>query len=73
MNNVEFCTCKNYSCKFNPQNHEQGCTYCIKICLKDGAIPSCFFRAVSEELKDVTVINDSSYEAFAKLVLKNEK
>ena len=73
MVNAEFCTCKNYDCKFNPQNHDQGCTPCIKVCLKDNALPSCFFRAVSEELKDVKVISDSSYEAFSKLILKNKK
>lgn len=72
MSSAEFCTCKNSSCKFNPQNHNHGCNPCIKICLNDGALPSCFFRAVSEELKDIEVIEDSSYEAFAKLVLNKK-
>lgn len=71
MNNVEFCTCKNYGCEFNPRNHDQGCNLCIQVCLKDSALPSCFFKAVAEDLKDVAIINDSSYQAFAKLILKD--
>jgi hypothetical protein len=70
--NAEFCTCKNFSCNFHPHNHNEGCNLCIQVCLKDGAHPSCFFRAVSEDLRDVKVIPDSSYEAFAKLILKEK-
>lgn len=73
MSSSEFCTCKNYNCNFNPRNHDKGCDPCIQVCLKDSALPSCFFRAVSENLKDVEVIKDSSYEAFAKLILKNKE
>ncbi|MBN7774417.1 DUF6485 family protein [Clostridium aminobutyricum] len=73
MSNTDFCTCKNYSCTFHPRNHDKGCDLCIRICLHDGALPSCFFRDVSKELRDVTAIDDSSYEAFAKLVLKKKE
>ncbi|WML34514.1 DUF6485 family protein [Clostridium sp. OS1-26] len=71
--NTEFCTCKNYSCKLHPLNHDQGCNPCMKKNLNIGELPSCFFRAVSEELRDVKVIKDSSYEAFAKLILGNKE
>jgi hypothetical protein len=70
--NTDYCSCKNLICQYHPSKHDKGCIPCVKICLKDSAIPSCFFRAVSEELRDVEVIPDSSYETFAKLILKEK-
>lgn len=69
MRSAEFCTCKNFKCNFHPSNHDKGCNICIQVCLKDSALPSCFFRAVSDDLKDIEVIPDSSYQAFVKLIL----
>ena len=43
---VPFCTCRDTSCPFNPVNHDQGCTPCIAKNLREGEIPSCFFKAI---------------------------
>ncbi|MFW2488728.1 GNAT family N-acetyltransferase [Clostridium chromiireducens] len=41
--------------------------------MKKSELPSCFFRDFSEELRDVRNVEESSYEEFAKLVLKNKE
>lgn len=70
--NIHFCTCKNYNCKLHPHNHNQGCNLCMEKKLKASELPSCFFRDVSGELRNVRNVEEASYEEFAKLVLKNK-
>lgn len=61
------CTCQDLQCKLHPANHTKGCDLCIQKNLKMGEIPSCFFNAVT---KDVKTLDDFSYESFAKIVMK---
>ncbi|MFZ5968367.1 MAG: DUF6485 family protein [Bacillota bacterium] len=39
-------------------------------CKKDGEIPSCFFRDISE---DISTVDDFTYEGFADFVIKRKK
>ena len=48
-NKVPFCTCSDTKCPFHPSNHGQGCTPCIAKNLKEGEIPSCFYRKIDCE------------------------
>lgn len=66
-----FCTCTDYTCQYNPQNHSDGCDRCIKISLEDGEIPRCFFNAISE--KDAVDVTDFTYRNFASFVLSHSK
>ena len=70
MSNQHFCTCKDLSCKLNPHNHQHGCDPCIKKCLKDSEIPSCFFRAISA---DISKVSDFTYEGFSAFVLAHKQ
>lgn len=62
MAQENFCTCRDYTCQLHPQNHHQGCDLCIKKNLQAGEIPSCFFRAVHD---DLTQVEDFSFAGFA--------
>ena len=42
----QFCTCTDTKCPCHPANHDQGCTPCIAKNLKEGEIPTCFYRAI---------------------------
>ena len=70
MNKNHFCTCKDTKCKLNPKNHNEGCDPCIKKCLKEGEIPSCFFIDVSD---DISEVDDFTYEGFVKFFNKSKK
>ena len=59
-----FCSCKDTECPLNPVNHDKGCSLCVAKCLKEGEIPSCFFRAV----KHPKPTEGWRYEDFAALV-----
>lgn len=63
---VPFCACGDTSCPYNPANHEMGCTPCIEKNLREGEIPSCFFKAVSGR----TDQGSYHYIDFANKVLK---
>jgi len=69
--NVEFCTCTDKDCPFNPVNHDKGCTPCIAKNLKAGEIPSCFFNITDPEKK----IDRGAYlrRDFARVVMEMEK
>lgn len=67
MKSSPFCPCTDYECQFNPVNHDKGCNLCVEDSVKCGEIPKCFFLKVIE---DIDGIEDWSFEAFAKLVLK---
>ena len=41
-----YCSCEDHDCPLNPRNHDRGCEPCVRKCLKEGEIPSCFFNAV---------------------------
>ncbi len=43
---VPFCTCTDLKCPCHPANHDRGCTPCIAKNLREGEIPSCFFRSI---------------------------
>jgi len=64
MNQVPFCTCTDTSCPFHPTNHENGCTPCIAKNLKEGEIPTCFFKKVDPDYRGPGY----KVEDFAKLV-----
>lgn len=70
MNNKHFCTCTDTNCKLNPHNHSHGCDLCIKKCLNAGEIPSCFFKAIHE---DISNTDDFTYKGFAEFVTKYGK
>ena len=65
-----FCPCTEFTCSFNPVNHEQGCTLCVEDSVKCREIPKCFFLSVVDSIEG---FEDWSYEHFAKLVLENQK
>lgn len=65
-----FCTCGDHKCPFNPHNPEnggKGCDLCIKKCLKNGEIPSCFFQDVDSGGKPE---GGYTYRDFADFVIK---
>ncbi len=70
MSKKGFCTCEDTECKLNPANHEHGCDPCIQKNLREGEIPTCFFKAISE---DISEIKTFSNEEFAEHVFKNKK
>lgn len=70
MSSSPFCTCTDFSCEFNPHNHEKGCNLCIEDSLITKELPRCFFLLVTD---DITGFTDWSFEAFAKLVLEKSK
>ncbi len=59
-----FCTCRDTACPFHPSNHERGCTPCIAKNLREGEIPTCFFRAVGVDKPTA----GWHYEDFAALI-----
>ena len=61
---VNFCTCTDTKCPFHPSNHDKGCTPCIAKNLKEGEIPTCFFKAI--DCPKPT--KNWHYEDFAELV-----
>ena len=67
--NKHFCNCKDTDCKFNPCNHDLGCTPCIRKNLKKGEIPSCFFNLVNDDLSEV---DEFTIESFVKFYMKNK-
>lgn len=67
---VEFCTCTDRDCPFNPVNHDQGCTPCIAKNLDAGEIPSCFFNIVDPERKADR--GDYLRKDFARVVMEME-
>jgi len=48
------CTCRDLDCPLHPANHTKGCDPCITKNRANGEIPSCFFRAVHDDLDGVT-------------------
>ncbi len=70
MTGSRFCPCTDYTCKFNPQNHDQGCDLCVEDSVNCREIPKCFFLKVNEDISGIT---DWSFEAFADFVIKNGK
>ncbi len=61
---VPFCTCGDAECPFNPVNHDQGCTPCIAKNLREGEIPTCFYRMIDHPKPT----ENWHYEDFAALV-----
>lgn len=53
MGSKHFCTCRDLDCKLNPANHDLGCDPCIQKNLKQGEIPGCFFRLISDDLSSL--------------------
>lgn len=62
-----FCPCKDTDCPLHPLKHGGGCDLCIRKNLKQGEIPACFFRAVSENLDG---LEDYTFESFARFYLR---
>ena len=65
-----FCPCTDYSCGFNPVNHEKGCNYCVEDSIKCREIPKCFFLKAVDSIDG---FEDWSFEHFAELVLKGKE
>ena len=65
---VQFCTCNDYDCPFNPVNHDQGCKPCIAKNLKAGETPSCFFNKLDPEKKEDR--GEYLHKDFARIVMK---
>lgn len=65
-----FCPCTDYSCQFNPHNHEKGCNLCVEDSIKCKEIPKCFFLQATDSIEG---FEDWSFEHFAELVLGKEK
>lgn len=63
MVKVETCPCTDYDCEFNPVNHDQGCTLCVRDSVRTNEIPKCFFEKIGADLDKV---EDWTFEAFAK-------
>ena len=61
---AKLCSCTDTACPLHPTNHTKGCTPCIAKCLKQGEIPSCFFRAIDHPKPT----KDWHYADFAALV-----
>ena len=64
-----FCTCKDYSCPYNPVNHDKGCTPCIAKNLREGEIPTCFYKSIDHPKPT----GNWHYEDFAALVNEAKK
>lgn len=48
-----FCTCPVEKCPKHPANHGDGCDRCIQDNLQKSKMPTCFFRAVHDDVDDV--------------------
>lgn len=56
-----FCNCHMNSCPWHPSNHNHGRDLCIQDNLLKKKIPSCFFRAIHE---NIHAVNDYSIASF---------
>ncbi len=68
-----FCTCRDRECQFNPNNpatYCHSCDECVSKNLKNGEIPSCFFRKVKDDLMGV---EEFTFESFVKFWNENKK
>ena len=65
-----FCPCTDYKCEFNPVNHDKGCNLCIEDSIECNEIPKCFFMKIN---KDISGIDDWSFESFAAFLKKNNQ
>lgn len=53
-----FCTCHVKQCPKHPLNHNNGCDPCMQDNIAKGKMPTCMFKAVSDDLgavKDYTI------------------
>lgn len=64
-----FCTCTDLACPLHPTNHDKGCAPCISKNLRDGEIPSCFFKSILGSQKPAGY----GYEDFAQAVLAHRE
>lgn len=62
----QFCTCTDLACPLHPTNHDKGCAPCVSKNLKQGEIPSCFFKKAAPDRKGDTYF----FEDFARAVLE---
>lgn len=63
-----FCTCHVVKCAKHPLNHNEGCDLCIESNIKSKKMPTCMFRAISE---DVSNVNDYSIKGFVDFFMKH--
>ncbi|MDR0794615.1 MAG: DUF6485 family protein [Tannerella sp.] len=68
--NKHFCNCPAVNCPQHPSNHNDGCDPCIVDNLKKKKMPACFFRAVKDDVSDVT---DYSIKGFVEFYMKNKE
>ena len=64
-----FCSCTDLSCLCHPSRHSLGCTPCIQKNLRQGEIPSCFFKKVDDGAKPEAYF----FENFADWVKQHPK
>ncbi|MEG1930695.1 MAG: DUF6485 family protein [Anaerovorax sp.] len=70
MSSSKFCPCTDFSCEFNPNNHNQGCNLCVEDSVKNKEIPKCFFMKINPEISD---IEDWSFQGFVDFYNKHSK
>jgi len=64
-----FCSCTVFTCPHHPSLHENGCDPCIQKNLRQGEIPSCFYRMISDDLSSIKEYN---LESFVNFYLENK-
>ena len=69
---VPFCTCADTKCPFHPSNHNKGCAPCIAKNLKEGEIPTCFFKSLGVEKPKEGPGSGWTVRDFAALVTQSE-
>lgn len=69
-NQKHFCSCRDTSCKLNPNNHDLGCDPCIQKNLKAGEVPSCFFHLIDE---DISHLKEFTIDSFVKFYLNKKQ
>lgn len=66
--NAHFCSCTDLKCPCHPANHNKGCDPCVQLNLKQGEIPSCFFRKAHP---DISGLKEFTMESFVKFYLEH--
>ncbi len=69
-NQKHFCSCRDTSCKLNPNNHDLGCDPCIQKNLKAGEVPSCFFHLIDE---DISHLKEFTIDSFVRFYLNKKQ
>ena len=69
-NQVDFCTCPDHECPFNPVNHDKGCTPCMEKNILAGEVPSCLWNMISTREERQAIDCQYKFKDFAEMVQK---